>query len=184
MKWHHYYEIYETYFPASPKIIVEIGVAKGDGLKWLRRKYPGAKLIGIEKYMSGCKTDKGDWELIEADQRRLHPTLISHLGTPDVIIDDARHWPNYQAASFKKLFPILADGGVYAIEDLEVGQHFAFRLYSRFFGIQPILRKMIAGMSKWEGWGREGERAPLSIMFFPQLVLIKKGTQRIYTSDF
>ena len=57
---------------------------------WLRRKYPGAKLIGIEKNMSGCKTDKGDWELIEADQRRLHPTLISHLGTPDVIIEIGR----------------------------------------------------------------------------------------------
>ena len=37
----------------------------------------------------------------------------------DVIIDDGSHAPQHQLVSFVQLFPTLADGGLYMIEDVE-----------------------------------------------------------------
>ncbi len=39
-------------------------------------------------------------------------------GRPDIILDDATHASHHQQNGFRALFPKLADGGIYAVEDL------------------------------------------------------------------
>lgn len=178
MKWSNYYPTYLEHFPKKPKTIVEIGVREGDGLVWLHEHYPDARLIGIDIDCRPCR--RGQWELIEANQARLTPEMLDRIGSADIIIDDGSHQPNHQAASFKKLWPLLNDRGVYAIEDLYFNSRLRCKLYGMFFGIDKILRNMVAGMSKWEGLDKPVIRNPLAVMYFPQLVLVKKGEQYIY----
>ena len=40
------------------------------------------------------------------------------MGIPDIVIDDGSHLGRYQIASFEVLFPLIAIGGLYVIEDL------------------------------------------------------------------
>ena len=43
--------------------------------------------------------------------------VLAEIGTPDVIIDDGSHRSEHITASFEHLWPRLADGGLYVIED-------------------------------------------------------------------
>lgn len=40
------------------------------------------------------------------------------MGGVDLILDDGSHRGNHIITSFRTLFPLLADGGLYAIEDM------------------------------------------------------------------
>jgi hypothetical protein len=180
MKWNNYFEEYRRHFPSDPKRIVEIGVGKGDGLRWLRKTYPTAHLIGIDRQLS-CYHD-ANCEVIWANQCHFYNEIIARIGFVDIIIDDGGHRPYQQAASFKRLWPFLRDGGIYAIEDMHLGQRLRWRIFSKFFGIQKVLNKLTSQMSKWDGAETAGYRSPLSVMYFPQLILIKKGETFIHTA--
>jgi len=45
--------------------------------------------------------------------------VCDERGPFDVIIDDGSHMPKHVVASFQHLFPRLADGGIYVIEDMQ-----------------------------------------------------------------
>jgi hypothetical protein len=49
---------------------------------------------------------------------RLLADIVAHHGPFDIVIDDASHIPALTNRSFEILFPLLADGGVYVIEDI------------------------------------------------------------------
>lgn len=180
MKWVHYYGAYHQHFPPLPNVkrILEIGVREGDGLKWLSAAFPSAELFGLD--IDTSIAARGPWTLIQSSQTNITPEFVERLGSLDIVIDDGGHRPYQQASSFKKLYPILRDGGKYAIEDMHMGQKFRWRLFSMFFGIQPILRRMIAQQSKWQGPTATGKRSPYCIVFYPQLVIIKKGTVNLW----
>ena len=41
----------------------------------------------------------------------------------DIIIDDGRHWPDYNLAFFNHSFEYLKEGGIFIIEDLFLSSH-------------------------------------------------------------
>ena len=43
---------------------------------------------------------------------------VPEIGAPDIVLDDGSHIGRHQQASFECLFPLLAEGGLYVIEDL------------------------------------------------------------------
>ena len=45
--------------------------------------------------------------------------ISNNIGALDIIIDDGGHTMEQQLNSFKILFPILKDGGIYIVEDIE-----------------------------------------------------------------
>jgi hypothetical protein len=176
MKWNNYYTQYLKHFPPNPSKIVELGVLGGDGLKWLHHHYPNAKLVGLDRDLSKCPP--GPWSLYRCNvcaltDRGYVKTLAQGA---DVIIDDAGHRPYQQSLAFNALFPVLKDGGVYAVEDLHLGRRLDWRLFSYFFGFRKLLHSMIDQQSKWEGPTTPSLRTPAEIVCTPQLVLIKKGT--------
>ena len=58
------------------------------------------------------------WNTDQADQARLRTIVETEFDAPlDLVIDDASHLYRQTRASFEALFPLLAPGGLYIIED-------------------------------------------------------------------
>jgi demethylmacrocin O-methyltransferase len=45
--------------------------------------------------------------------------MVGQMGGLDIVIDDGSHINEHVIASFRTLFPLLAEGGIYAIEDTQ-----------------------------------------------------------------
>jgi hypothetical protein len=51
--------------------------------------------------------------------RRLLRRIVKRFGRPTIVIDDGSHRPPQVIKSFQILFPMLEDGGLYVIEDIQ-----------------------------------------------------------------
>jgi len=123
-KWMHYFDIYERHFEPyrGRKItILEIGVSHGGSLQ-MWRKYFGrrATIVGVDIEPRVLELAEPGIELHVGDQSdpQFLQRLADQYGTFDIIIDDGSHLPTHQIASITHLWPHLADGGVYLVEDL------------------------------------------------------------------
>lgn len=111
---HGYAAFYETL--PEPVAMLECGVFRGASLRAWRERWPHARIVGVDTFQRGTAPDLGelDVELIEADCRTAN--LAEHA-LLDLIVDDASHRPRDQAQVFRNLWPLLAPGGTYVIED-------------------------------------------------------------------
>lgn len=125
MKWgsdkhtHLYHEFYAT-LPA-PKRMLEVGVFKGASLRAWREWWPEADIVGIDNFSRGYPSGFPPLTnpcLVDGDSRTYDVSRLYDGPGPDLIIDDGSHKPRDQAATFRNLWPLLAPGGVYAIEDV------------------------------------------------------------------
>lgn len=115
---HHYLGNYEKYMgPMQDKelIILELGVAGGASIATWREYFPNAKVYGIDNNPDtmGENVFVGD----QTDIGFLEKCLAVIGGEPNIIIDDASHEGWRTIESFKHLFPKLAAGGFYFVED-------------------------------------------------------------------
>ena len=131
-KWEHYFEIYEHHFAAwrgkSVKML-EIGVSQGGSLE-MWRKYLGqsATVFGIDiDPACAARVDPPNQVRIgsQADPGFLN-RVVDELGTLDIALDDGSHVAEHQRVTFETLWPRLAVGGLYVIEDM----HTAYWPYS------------------------------------------------------
>jgi len=127
---HHYTEHYERHLEhlrSKQFTLLEIGIggysragAGGASLRMWKAFFPKAEIIGLDiqdksfvdqprirTYM-GSQTDEGLLAQIAADADDLR-----------VIIDDGSHRSRHIRTTFRVMFPLLADGGIYAIEDTQ-----------------------------------------------------------------
>ncbi|MCP2260707.1 hypothetical protein LX15_004427 [Streptoalloteichus tenebrarius] len=121
----HYHRFFQT-LRERPVKILEIGIggyadpnAGGASLQMWKRYFPRGLVYGLDiADKSGIDTrrvrtfrgDQGDPEFL----RR----VIREIGPVDVVVDDGSHFCHHQIISFQTLFPHVAAGGFYAIEDL------------------------------------------------------------------
>src|SRR5882757_9979464 len=70
----------------------------------------------LEAVLCGCGINifKGS----QVDKEFLR-NVIKKIGNPDIIIDDGSHVNEHMIDTFKILFPLLKDGGVYVVEDTQ-----------------------------------------------------------------
>src|SRR4051794_15880203 len=64
-----------------------------------------------EPRIRGFQGSQTDRELMERISKR--------FGAPTIVVDDGSHQPPHVIESFQILFPMLVDGGVYVIEDIQ-----------------------------------------------------------------
>jgi hypothetical protein len=131
-KWgtHRYAQHYQTHFRRLRSVefsLLEIGIGGyrhhrtgGASLRMWKEFFPRAQIIGLDIYdksfvdedriltYQGSQTDA---ELL-GRIAETHPNL-------KIIVDDGSHQPAHIRATFAILFPLLANGGFYAIEDTQ-----------------------------------------------------------------
>jgi hypothetical protein len=123
-KWTHYPDIYERHFSTyrgNSLRMLEIGVFKGGSLEvW--RNYFGerATIFGIDIDPACAEyADPPNQIRIgsQADPAFLN-AVVKEMGGIDLVLDDGSHVAEHQEISFRALFPLLSDGGLYIIEDM------------------------------------------------------------------
>jgi len=123
-KWHHYLPLYDRYMAPlrdRPLRMLEIGVFKGGSLALWRRYFgPDATIFGID-IDPACAAFDGQHGQVrigsQADPDFL-TRVADEMGRLDLVLDDGSHYSDHIRTSFRTLFPRLADGGLYIIEDL------------------------------------------------------------------
>lgn len=120
---HNYCPLYEKYLGVhrhEPLTLLELGIWKGASLRMWRDYFPNATIIGLDRNNVRFEPPV-DVVTFQGDQ--CDAAVIAQAGSlygpPNVIVDDASHISSKTIGSFKLLWPHLAQGGIYVIEDLQ-----------------------------------------------------------------
>lgn len=127
---HRYTPHYQRMFEARRRerlVVLEIGIggyrdphAGGESLRMWKHFFPHSLIAGIDLHEKVLPPDprirvfrgsQGD----EAFLRR----VAESLGGIDIVIDDGSHRNQHVLETFRILFPLLRDGGIYAVEDTQ-----------------------------------------------------------------
>ena len=131
-KWgaHFYTPVYHRLFAHlrdKPVRLLEIGVGGyefatlgGASLAMWADYFPNGRILGIDSF---AKTlDLGPRVRVHQgsqDDAAFLTRMSAEHGPFDIVIDDGSHVPAHVIASFNALFPLLVDGGLYVIEDVQ-----------------------------------------------------------------
>jgi hypothetical protein len=103
--------------------VLEVGINRGCSLRMWEEYFPRADIIGLD-IDPATLFRAGRIRCYQADQgvRQSLQAAIAAAGggTFDLIIDDGSHHPLHQVITAETLLSIVAPGGTYVIEDLEV----------------------------------------------------------------
>jgi len=123
-KWENYFAIYESYFDKFRKRnarVLEIGIQYGGSLKMWKEYFGNAKIFGID-INPDCKNleeQNIDIQIGSQNDKRFLKDFAEYVNSLDIIIDDGGHTMDQQLKTFKVLFPILNEEGIYVVEDVE-----------------------------------------------------------------
>jgi hypothetical protein len=123
-KWKHYLGIYVRHLASFRKKsvrLLEIGVFEGGSMRLWRRYFGSeATIFGIDIDPRCAALDGRDSHVRigSQDDPAFLKKVVTEMGGLDIVIDDGSHVSPHQVASFKCLFPLLENGGVYICEDL------------------------------------------------------------------
>ena len=128
-KWHKGYPaLYERHLGARRRdvsTVLEIGVGAGPdpnrggaSLRMWRDYFPLARVYGIDIFKKSIQESR----IVVLQGSQSDRSLMSHvakqLGPIDLLIDDGSHLQEDIRTSFEVLFPYVAPGGFYVIEDV------------------------------------------------------------------
>lgn len=131
-KWggHRYTQHYHRHLKHlrnQPLNLLEIGIGGyaregrgGNSLRMWRQYFPQGEIYGLDiedkSFVEGPRIHvfQGD----QSDPELLH-RIADEMGRMDVVIDDGSHRPEHVIATFRVLFPLLADDGIYVVEDTQ-----------------------------------------------------------------
>ena len=120
-EYHKYYDYILKQFYNSHGSIVEIGIGTGVSLPMWISLFKNAHIYGVDIENEDKTNQK--YTIVKADQSNIDDLnmLKSQLIDKSVffINDDGSHIPEHQLLTFNTLFPILLEGGIYIIEDIE-----------------------------------------------------------------
>lgn len=115
-----YADFYQRHFAGlKPKVLLEIGVLKGDSIRAWKDIFPATEIIGIDidQAIADANTDLDIYIGDQKDARFLDRVILE-IGQPDIIIDDGGHHRSETIFSFNHLWQHLKNGGLYVIEDV------------------------------------------------------------------
>jgi hypothetical protein len=131
---HDYIPTYEAILAGkSIRRILEIGIGydhlfhseqkAGASLRMWAECFPEAEVYGLD-IRNDTFINEGRIHSFWCDQSMeasLRAAIAKTGGDFDLIVDDGSHLPHDQSMTAKVLLPLLAPGGVYVIEDVEIG---------------------------------------------------------------
>jgi hypothetical protein len=127
---HHYTQHYERHLRHLKKerfTLFEIGIGvdtakrkAGASLRMWRTYFPHAQVVGLDiedrSDLDGKRLRTYQGSQADGDLMR---RIVADAGSVEVIIDDGSHRSEHVRESFAVLFPLLAEGGIYVIEDTQ-----------------------------------------------------------------
>jgi len=120
-----HYDAFFSEFRREPINVIEIGVANGASLNVWLRYFERARIVGIDINPACAQFARGRAQVRIGSQNDPEFLLkVAAEAPPTIIIDDGSHIGAHITTSFETLFPKLAPGGVYVIEDL--GFHYGY----------------------------------------------------------
>lgn len=101
--------------------VCEVGVQDGHGLDFFQALFPDGTVAGVD--VSGDRSwPDGTRRIVAAqDDPQLFVLLGNYSLAWDLFVDDASHRGDLTVATMRLLWPLLAPGGYYVIEDWMVG---------------------------------------------------------------
>lgn len=193
-KWgsHWYTQHYQRYFDSirSKRLhLLEIGVGGyqdcggGESLRMWKAYFRRAQIVGIDLYdkstMSEPRIDIRVCDQTDADGL---VRLSEEYGGFDIIIDDGSHINDHVIRTFQVLFPLLRNGGIYAVEDLQTaywptwggGLDSPTSSMSFFKGLVDGLNYVEFPVTKYAP--AYYDKNIVEIAFFHNLVIVRKGS--------
>lgn len=128
---HGYCETYEHFLGVyeAPKLL-EIGIFFGASLRMWADYFPFGEILGIDHNADRANVELPPNASTAVASQEDHESLMVAIcgkGPFDIIIDDGSHKWDHQQLSLMWLWPYVAPGGVYVIEDLHTSQDERFR---------------------------------------------------------
>lgn len=120
---HHYDEIYDFFlskFYDSEGSIIEIGIDAGRSLRMWLKMFTKAHIYGMDIGTS-YNGDRHDIYQYDQSKKQDLQAFADMIDDSNLLFinDDGSHIPEHQLLTFNTLFPLLKQGGVYIIEDVE-----------------------------------------------------------------
>jgi hypothetical protein len=155
---HEYLRHYERWLRPlrmQPLVLYEIGIAEGESLRMWREYLPNARIVGID-VREACAAHAGDRIVVEiGDQRdpQFLDDVVFRQGAPHVVIDDGAHTDSAIVDTLEHLFPRVAPGGLYFVEDLHAS--YAPEFHDRTVSAATYLSNLVHAVNL-QGRGRSG----------------------------
>lgn len=146
---HNYCQYYSMFFELirdKTNHLLEIGIDKGDSIKMWQEYMPTSRIYGIDiradyEYLLDYRTSTH-----VVDQSNKGELIVFASAYPEghfnIIIDDGSHQSRDMILTFETLFPYLASGGYYVIEDLLCNYDERWRHIGEF-GIIDRIKNMV-----------------------------------------
>jgi hypothetical protein len=194
-KWgrHRYAPVYERHFKQfrnDPISLLEIGIGGysnetrgGASLRMWEAYFPKAQIIGLDIHDKSFVNSERirAYQGSQTDARLLREISRRH-GKFKIIIDDGSHRPEHIRKTFKILFPLLANRGLYVIEDTQTSY------WPRFGGkvdlddkttTMALVKSLLDGLNHKE-FGKTTPRSysdahVVAVHCYHNLVIIEKG---------
>lgn len=101
--------------------VLEIGVLNGLGLEMWKDMFPDGIVAGVD-FSPAARWPEGTIRIVSDQANSELPSILKmHSYAWDLIVDDASHKGHLTDATFKMLWPLVAPGGYYVIEDWFLG---------------------------------------------------------------
>lgn len=198
-KWnHHFYtEHYEkalSHLQNETFNLLEIGIGGygfpeqgGASLRMWADFFPNANIIGLD-FCDKSKIDIRNRKIVavQGDQYSKEDLLKLQTdhGPFTVIVDDGSHMCEHQIKSFETLFPLMPDGGIYIIEDIETsywkdygGTKETWDIIDNPSCLAYFMFKLHEMHYRTNGMSKNGPFTDTieSIQFFNNIIIIRKG---------
>lgn len=161
------YEFFLRPFRGKEFTLLELGVLKGASLAMWAEYFRGARVVGVDIEPEALAAQGGRAEVIIGDlaDAEFLKSLIPL--SPRVVIDDASHWWPDQLRSLFALYPSLAPGSVYIVEDVHTSFEPLAPLFSAGLAYPPFaflqkLAEYMTGDGRKAPIVKEGAMAPLA----------------------
>lgn len=143
-----HYSLHFSKWENSRINLLEIGVDQGGSLKMWKEYFVNGQIFGLDI------EDKKQFEedrirIFRGDQSDVKclRNIYQEMEHMDIIIDDGSHINKHIITSFETLFPLLNNGGIYVVEDLQT----SYWAYEGFGGDSNNLNNTDTAMGFFKG---------------------------------
>lgn len=198
LKWEHYFPVYskvarELKAANTAKVlkILEIGVDRGGSLVLWKKLFGNGNLvygIDINPMASQVSPRIAHVRIGSQNDQNFLDEIKKEIGSCDLIVDDGSHASSDVIFTFKSLFPWLAAGGIYLIED----SHSSYWTYWNLKGglrrktscieyfkniIDTLHQDYIKSNASKRIWRGQVPAQIESIEFFDSIIIVRKAKE-------